>query len=398
MGKISTRSKKYIIPNYSITGDLIAFNECPLQYRFVNKGSLPPSVPVQEWFGEFIHGIMEEAFLVWKDDKEKGIESKFPWNFEKTQEISIEIEKRLRGKGLKPYRNIFTDEKDGKKIQGKKKAEDYIANKRAFLSINMWGRYLFPLIEDNEVKLLGVRNMPASLVKKRVDMYNITGIADVITSFNIRKYSGTGNKLVEYLKEIPEIKEKLEEKEDVQIIVDYKGTMRPDRKKLEQYIHQITLYMWLQEKNNAAKELKTPIVAGVLLFLNELCPIREDLPVLESINEHEFKDKFQATSRDWDIVKSQEILDGEEFSDEFRYRRSIEIIPNEPEKIEESLEWADRTVEMHEECVLKELENSKEVLSCWEPTKYDKKRCTACDSKLICPLTREKSECRPHVP
>ena len=122
MGKISTRSKKYIIPNYSITGDLIAFNECPLQYRFVDKGSLPPSVPVQEWFGEFIHGIMEEAFLVWKDDKEKGIESKFPWNFEKTQEISIEIEKRLRGKGLKPYRNIFTDEKDGKKIEKKFRA------------------------------------------------------------------------------------------------------------------------------------------------------------------------------------------------------------------------------------------------------------------------------------
>lgn len=396
MGKISTRSRRYIIPNFSVTGDLIAFNECPLQYRFVNKGALPPSVPVQEWFGDFIHGVMEEAFLVWKNEADNGKTTEFPWDFDKVQDISIEIAKRLRGKGLRPYQNIFSEKHKGE-INNGKKTEDFIANRRAFLAVNMWGRYLFPLIEDNEVKLMGIRDMPVGLPIKRADMYNITGIADVITSFNIKK-SGTGNRLVEYLKEVPGIKERIEDEENVQIIIDYKGTMRPEPEKLEQYIHQISLYMWLQEKNNAAKGSKTPIVAGVLLFLNELYPRSDDVPKLDGMEESEFKKKFSPTKIDMDIVRSQELLDNEELSEEFRYRRSIEIIPNEPSKIEESLKWADDTVEKHERCVIAELENSDDVLTCWKSSEYEKRRCTACDYKLICPSTRDKAESIPHVP
>ena len=203
--KLPSRSKAYMIPEYSLTGDLLSFLTCNLQYRYQNKGTLPPSKPVQRWFGEFIHGVMEEAFIRWKQNK-----TEFPWDWlEDIRPIEEQIDLRLQTRGLYPHdEDLFFSSTNHDVENLNEHDHKKLASARAEKAINIWGEHLFPLIDSSELLIKGIRNMPKYDEKRsRSNYYGINGVVDVLTSININKTHD--NKIIEILKKNEDFKKEL---------------------------------------------------------------------------------------------------------------------------------------------------------------------------------------------
>lgn len=367
--KISKRSESFEIPKYSLTGDLLAYLKCGLQYRFNNKGSLPPSVPVQFWFGEFIHGVMEEAFLRWKN----GQFSLEQITFDDVQPISVSVANRLEIKGLSPVSGLFLRED----VPGRK-CRDCVANIRAFKSLYTWAPSLFPLIEGNEIPLEGIRPMPETQFGARSDYYAVYGVADVIST--IDSNVPAKNRIVQYIMENDSVKDMIDEYDDYEIIIDYKGAARPKLSDKEWKYHewQLQTYMWLRTQQLKSEGKDSHVIAGILLYLNELHPSDESNKELITIVENGDTDVIPKGS-DLMLVKS-----GKPGSERFQIRRSIRVVPFDKDILSLSLKEFDDVVSRIETNVQSEMRDSRNVLDHW-PCEAGIETCTACDVKTFCP-------------
>ena len=367
--KLSTKSKEYIIPEYSLTGDLLSFLTCNLQYRYQNKGNLPPSMPIQLWFGEFIHGALEEAFLKWKKSGEDK-KSDFPWDWEdEIKPIEDLITGRLKIKGLNPPLDYINN-------YGPK---DNIYSARLEKSINLWGPHLFPLIDDTEVLLKGLRELECE--NSRSDYYSINGVVDVLSSkkmdyisqqTNNKSFQQTldsyfekpENKILEYLSNNSQFKELLEKGlNEYEIIIDYKGMRRPSAPSKEEYLNiqskmtngdldeseeysefkawiqhewQILTYAWLRKNQSDSQK---PVV-GIIFYLNELVPSTDDLVAI------------------------------------------IRIINIDEDLMGNSLNEFDQVVKDIESSIVKEM-NGLTIKEAWKADAEDR-TCTACDFRTFC--------------
>ena len=382
-----------MIPEYSLTGDLLSYITCGLQYRYQNKGTLPPSKPVQRWFGEFIHGVMEEAYLDWKYQKKE-----FPWDWKSDiRPIEDEIDLRLQVRGLYPHDEslFFSINQPGSDL----KLEDLnehdhkkLASARAEKAINIWGKHLFPLIDASEILIKGVRPMPNyDKNVSRSNYYGINGVVDVLTSTKINKIHEQStlynfdNKIVNF------IKKNLDESdiEDYEIIIDYKGMKRPPVKvantqsedKWENHKQQILTYSWLRSKQEDSKNIS----AGIILYLNELVPSIEDLIL---IKEEIINDLTDVPENDEFYEDIQLILNWQEddkmpnLSEEFKIARSIRFIEISEKERLKALKKFDRVVEDIENSLIKEMGGCK-IQDAWKAD-ADKRTCLACDFRTFC--------------
>ena len=391
--KLPSKSKPYMIPEYSLTGDLLSFLTCNLQYRYQNKGTLPPSKPVQRWFGEFIHGVLEEAYLEWDYKK-----TSFPWDWlEDIRPIEEQIDLRLQTRGLYPYdEDLFFSMSNHPEVEYLNEHDHKkLASARAEKAINIWGKHLFPLIDSSEHLIKGVRPMPNfDKHRSRSNYYGINGVVDVLTSMKINDLEQSNldnydNMIIEYLERNPDFQKRVRESdsEDYEIIIDYKGMKRPptsigDSKaedKWETHKQQILTYSWLRSKQEDAK----PIVAGIIFYLNELVPSKEDLVLIKEELRNGLTDVGEKYPEDVELIENWEEDDkAPALSDEFKIDRSIRIISVDESEKNDALLKFDSVVANIEESLIKEMQGRK-IQEAWKADS-DERNCSACDFRTFC--------------
>jgi hypothetical protein len=366
---LEIRRKPEVVPQYSLTGDLLSFMRCGLQYRYHNGSALPPSRPVQLWFGEFIHGVMEAAFRLWKHSKPA-----FPWPCTPTAymkpppagrashdlgELGDIVEETLRAQG-KTARSAATRDS---------------AYERASAAINDVGPHLFPLIAAAEEKVIGTRVIPGGTAL-RASRYELHGVIDVLTDVELGA-AGAGNVIVDAINAACSLSGKYE------VIVDYKGSRRPPlaHDYWKQGEWQVQTYAWLRMKQAAAKQ----VVAGALLYVNELAPGTSDIEVL----------KREAAKKLTDVVPPSGSNDAylldtwkpgsaiPNFSTAFRLRRALRIIPVTASSQVAATNEFDKVVAAIEACISQE-ELARTIGGQWS-SGGDEETCAACDFRHFCP-------------
>lgn len=377
---LETRSPPTIVPAYSLTGDLLSYLRCNRHYRYQNGSALPPARPVQLWFGEFIHGVMEAAFALWQDRSPP-----FPWPCN-----MIPWDKRDQGLGLSDHdvgeigrRVEIVLGRQGKIPRNRDVRESAYA--RATASINQLGPSLFPLVAAAEEPLSGSRLIPQGAGGPlRADRYELTGVVDVLTHVELSTCAKDNifrAALEDALGTLPN---------QFEVIVDYKGARRPPIKKAasnlpddywQQHLWQVETYGWLRRAHTTL-----PVIAGVLIYVNELAPSHGDVEKLKREAAHGLTDLAPAPgSQDernlsrWSPGRDTAGL----FSQAFALRRAIRVIKIDDASIASALKQFDGTVLDIEDHISQEA-RIVDISKVWKPTCVEKETCAACDFLPTC--------------
>jgi hypothetical protein len=388
---LSIRPQVYSLPSYSLTGDLLGYLRCGLQYRYQNIGKLPASRPVQQWFGEFIHGVLEEAFRRYRDSVLKGIPSLPPWSAAELSDILALVKARLGARGLYAWTPDL----------------EQLGDARATVAVQELGPHLFPLIHRAEVRLTGARMLPAiqsNLQFRLADRYEMVGVIDVVTHVELADPAFANNPIVVAITTAlgSDLPPKFE------VIVDYKGMRRPPVPKSgakdglwTQYEWQLQTYGELRRTQPDALD----VVAGVLLYVNELHPTRSDLEQLKNEIASGTTDRpppagslAEAALMSWKTRDKQ--LPQLPF--DYRLSRALRVSPITASSITKALNAFDNVVRDIETCRGREV-HSTPVLQAWTKNSTEEQTCVVCDCRTYCPdyrakYARKHGETQPKLP
>jgi hypothetical protein len=284
---------------------------------------------------------------------------------------------------------------------------EQLGNHRATAAVQELGPYLFPLIHRAEVRLTGARLLPAiqSQLQFRVaDRYEMVGVVDVVTHVQLADPALANNPIVGALQS--GLGQGLPPK--FEVIVDYKGMRRPPVPSMggksplwQQYEWQLQTYGELRRVQPDALVVK----AGVLVYVNELHPTRNDLEQLQDEIASETTDVPPAVgSADASALKAWRKRDTHlpQLSFEYRLARALRIVPISPQSIAAALQAFDGVVKDIETCRGREVHGTP-VLQAWDKNSSEEQTCVVCDSRTFCPDYQKKyaqrhNEMQPRLP
>jgi hypothetical protein len=177
--------------------------------------------------------------------------------------------------------------------------------------------------------------------------------------------------------------------EDYEVIIDYKGMKRPPVKvlnplsedKWENHKQQILTYSWLRAKQEDAANIS----AGIILYLNELVPSKEDLALIKEEIRNNLTDIPEGIEFDEDVQRIEEWEEDDKapaLSEEFKMARSIRYIDINEKECEKALKKFDSVVEDIENSLVNEMKGCR-IQDAWK-AEADERTCLACDFKTFC--------------
>jgi hypothetical protein len=372
--ELSVRKPPYIIPSYSLTGDLLSFLRCGLQYRYGGLGQLPATRPAQLWFGQFIHGVLEEAYRRYRRRRdETGIGLVVAGD--ELEDVLELIHRRLAANGLRA-RNANLEA---------------VGRERAIAAVTELGPELFPIIDEAEIPLNGTRRLPfdrwpATLPRRESDRYEMAGIVDVITEIQLDDPALANNRVVHAI--VSALAAPFPS--EFEVIVDYKGMRRPPSEVRRGQPDYWSIYEWQVQTYARLRSVQAharPVLAGALIFLNELHPTWSDLDAL----------RREATAGHTDVAprmgtedarllaaKRQRGAEPPALSFEFRLERALRVIPVSTSSQDSAAAHFDDVVFEIEVSRAKE-RRSPHILAEWPTNASDDATCAACDWRTICP-------------
>lgn len=375
MVNLEIKRPAHIVPSYSLTGDLLSFLRCHLQYRYYNGSSLPPSRPVQLWYGEFIHGVLEAAYRIWQEGNPPPA---FPWPCTVSNWREDPPPREPHDIGLLGDRIEVVLRAQGKEARSRDARA--AAYRRAVAAVNEIGPLLFPLIADAETKVIGTRTLPAKAGRPaiRAERYELHGVIDVVTQVQLANVAPTNGLRVAIEMACAGLPQEFE------IIADYKGAARPSTNS-QYWIQggwQVQTYAWL--RRHQAQGI--PIVAGVLLYINELAPGTDDLKEIQrQIRRRETDIYPEPGSQDERILRNWHPgQDANQLSLDFRLRRAIRVVPVTPETLVDATNAFDDVVRNIEENIENEVVAGT-IPAAWAANCTDEGTCVACDFRHFCP-------------
>ncbi|WP_353646278.1 PD-(D/E)XK nuclease family protein [Mesorhizobium sp. WSM2239] len=372
--RLARKRPDRIVPEYSLTGDLLSFRRCARQYRYQNGSALPPSRPVQLWYGEFIHGLLENVYRLWKS--RGGLPFPIPYTRltldDPIEEPELGLpEFDLRYLGWPVEESLLNQNKRARSRKAR-----LAAYRRAEAAVNMLGPHLFPLIAEAEERVIGTREIPGAISSEhRAEKYALTGIIDVLTELELG--SADSDNLIRRAVQAacPSLSGEFE------VIVDYKGTRRPDTESAEwtdgQW--QVQTYAWLRHEQRRSRR----VAAGILIYINELAPGEGDILALRAALRAARTDVAPVRDSDKRMLENWRPGARADFSPEFLFSRAVRVIPVNEQSIAVATGAFDDTVAQIETCVRHE-EAAVSILQTWVDDCNDAKTCAACDFRYFC--------------
>jgi len=326
------------------------------------------------WTGEFVHGVLEEAYRYWNSHH-----TPFPWPYTPPQwppQLDAAIQD-TNDVGTLGHRDEVRLAASGKRSRSRPARE--AAYRRVEAAVNQLCPHLFPLITAAEERNSGTRAMPTLPVGEaaRGTRYELTGIADVISSVMLGGANATPlvALIQAQLSNMPA--------GEYDLIVDYKAGRRPalDSPFRTQFELQVQTYAWLRSQIPQSR----PVGAGLLIYINELSPSRDDMAELRREMGDGTTDIVPANgSADYYAVHTwQPDQPVPNLSFDFRLHRAVHVVDVASPLVQHAVGQIDSVIAQIESSAFRE-QNTGNIPNNWQAC-GGAEDCVACDFVHFCP-------------